>query len=293
MATPAIENILSHYLDSELIVLGSAVSVPVFSEHPRCRKTIILNKSYGALFKTAKQIQPADIFFTFRSSLRSRFFKFLVPAYKKYQFDKNTFTQGHQVERYNHFVNTSLSLTNEAGPLCIYRKQSRVKKKMPLLGINPGASYGSAKRWYPEEFAKVAKTLSSQFDILIFAGPNELEIANDIEKSLQKSGIKNYTNMAGKTSIDGLINAIANLDIMITGDSGPMHIAAAFQIPTVSIFGPTKHKETSQWKNKKNIIIKKDLPCQPCMRRTCPLGHHDCMRQIKAEEVIEAAYALI
>jgi len=67
-----------------------------------------------------------------------------------------------------------------------------------------------------------------------------------------------------------------------------MHLAAAFQVPTVSIFGPTNDKETSQWMNSKSMILKKDLECQPCMRRTCPLNHHNCMKQIKASDVLGA-----
>ena len=78
------------------------------------------------------------------------------------------------------------------------------------------------------------------------------------------------------------------LDLFLTGDSGPMHIAASFNIPTVSIFGPTKDEETSQWMNPQNIIVKKNLECQPCMRRKCPLGHHDCMKLIKTNEVLNA-----
>jgi heptosyltransferase-2 len=65
-----------------------------------------------------------------------------------------------------------------------------------------------------------------------------------------------------------------------------MHLAAAFQIPTVAIFGPTNDKETSQWMNEKSIIVKKNLECQPCMKRTCPLKHHNCMKLIKASDVL-------
>ena len=100
------------------------------------------------------------------------------------------------------------------------------------------------------------------------------------------SGIKNYENLAGNITIPELIDKISNLNLFITGDSGPMHVAAAFQVPTVAIFGPTKDKETSQWMNSKSIIVKKNLECQPCMKRTCPLQHHDCMRLIKAVDVL-------
>ena len=157
-----------------------------------------------------------------------------------------------------------------------------------MIGINPGASYGSAKRWYPGEFAKVASELSSQYDIVIFGGPGERDIALDIEKMLIKKDINNYKNLAGSTTISELINHISKLDLFITGDSGPMHLAAAFQVPTVAIFGPTKDNETSQWMNDKSAIVKQDLDCQPCMKRTCPLVHHNCMKLITSEIVLKS-----
>ncbi len=292
MATPAIENLLACYPEAEWVAIGSPVSVAVFTEHPRLIQSIILDKSYPALFKTARQVGRFDLFISFRSSLRSRLFKVVVQADRKYQFDKKVCQTGHQVEKYNQFVNRCTGRTDSPGRLKIYREGVRQSSQRPLLGINPGASYGSAKRWYPEKFAEVARSLAQRYDTIIFGGPNEVDIAADIEKGLKKSGVENYQNLAGKTSIDELIDAIAGLDLMITGDSGPMHLAAAFQVPTVTVFGPTRDQETSQWRNEKSRIIKKQLACQPCMRRTCPLGHHDCMRLITAEEVLAAVDSL-
>ena len=85
---------------------------------------------------------------------------------------------------------------------------------------------------------------------------------------------------------------ISSLDLFITGDSGPMHLAASFRVPTVSIFGPTRDRETSQWKNDKSVIVKKKLDCQPCMKRICPLKHHKCMNLIKAVDVLNAIDSL-
>ena len=155
-----------------------------------------------------------------------------------------------------------------------------------MLGINPGSSYGSAKRWYPDRFAQVAEKLSKDYEIIIFGSKNEIDIANDIQNSLNDLGISNYLNLSGKTSIEELISHISKLDLFITGDSGAMHIAACFQVPTVSIFGPTNASETSQWMNEKNAIVKRNLDCQPCMKRVCPLKHHNCMKFIKAIDVL-------
>jgi heptosyltransferase-2 len=289
MATPAIENIVNFYNDIEITFIGSFVSIEAMKNHTKSVKTVVLDKKYGSLYKNSKNLGDFDAFFSFRSSFRSKFLKFFISAKNKYQFDKNKYINCHQVKKYNNFVNDSLNIDSNPGKLRLYtqNQSSDVGQKL-ILGINPGASYGSAKRWYPEEFAKVAGELSSQYDIVIFGGPGEKDIAMDIEKSLLEKGIDNYQNLAANTTIPELIDHISKLDLFITGDSGPMHVAAAFQVPTVAIFGPTKDDETSQWMNEKSMIVKKNLDCQPCMKRTCPLQHHNCMNLIKAVDVLSA-----
>jgi heptosyltransferase-2 len=291
MATPAIENIVNFDNDVQITFVGSFVTVEAMKSHSKVVKTVALDKKYSALYKTAKSLGNFDVFFSFRSSTRSKFLKFCISAKNKYQFDKNKYQHRHQVEKYNDFINDSLNINFPAGKLLLstINSQSSTQK---TVGINPGASYGSAKRWYPEEFAKVASELSDQYDIVIFGGPDEQDIALDIEKLLIKKDVKNYKNLAGKTTIPELINHISNLDLFITGDSGPMHVAATFEVPTVAIFGPTKDDETSQWMNEKSLIVKKNLDCQPCMKRTCPLGHHDCMKLIKAVDVLDSVKSL-
>jgi heptosyltransferase-2 len=290
MATPSIENIVNFYNDVEITFIGSFVSIESMKNHPKAVKMIVLDKKYSYLYKTAKSLGEFDAFFSFRSSFRTKFFKFLLSAKNKYQFDKNKYKVGHQVKKYNNFINDSLGIDTSPDKLKLYTNghQPSVINHQPTLGLNPGASYGSAKRWYPKEFSKVASELSSQYDIVIFGGSGEVDIASDIENLLIESGVTNYKNLAGKTTISELINKVSNLNLFITGDSGPMHVAAAFQVPTVAIFGPTKDNETSQWMNEKSIIVKKSLDCQPCMKRTCPLGHHDCMNLIKAVDVLNA-----
>jgi len=291
MVTPAIENIINFHDDIEITLIGSFISVEALKNHPKVVKTDILSKKYLSLYKTCKELGKFDVFLSFRSSFRSKFLKFLISAKNKYQFDKNKYQNRHQVEKYNDFVNDSLNTNFPAGKLTLstINHQPSTNK---TVGLNPGASYGSAKRWYPQEFAKVARELSGEYDVIIFGGSGETDIASDIEQALIDSSVKNYKNLAGKTTITELISQISSLNLFITGDSGPMHVAAAFQIPTVAIFGPTKDKETSQWMNKKSIIVKKNLNCQPCMKRTCPLQHHNCMNLIKAIDVLKAVNSI-
>ena len=295
MATPAIENLVNFQNEVEITLIGSFVSIEALKNHPKVVKTIFLNKKYPSLIKKSMELGHFDVFFTFRSSFRSKFLKILISANNKYQFSKTKYQNRHQVEKYNNFVNESLGTNFPAGKLVIFQHSefNINNSSLPLLGINPGASYGSAKRWYPQKFAQVAAKLSSEYDIVIFGGPEEIGIAKDIEKSLIEKGVTNYQNLVGKTTIVELINQISSLDLFITGDSGPMHLAATFQVPTVAIFGPTRDDETSQWMNEKSVIVKKTLDCQPCMQRTCPLQHHNCMKLIKASDVFDAAKSLI
>ena len=293
MATPAIENLVNYYDEPEVILIGSYISIELLKNHPRISNTYVIRKKYTSLYKISKKLGQFDIFFSFRSSFRSKFLKLLISSKKKFQFDRNRYQNRHQVKKYNDFINENLNTHFHSERLIIHPilKQTN-KNSKPIIGINPGASYGNSKRWYPDKFAKVATELSHKFDILIFGGPNEKEIAGDIEKALIEKGVINYQNLAANTSVEELIYHISTLDIFVTGDSGPMHIAAAFQIPTVAIFGPTKDKETSQWMNDKNTIVKKGLDCQPCMQRTCPLKHHNCMNHIKAIDVLNAVKSL-
>jgi heptosyltransferase II len=293
MATPAIENLVNHFKNVEITLLGSLVSIAVLKNHPKVLKTYVLEKKYIYLYKTLKNFDEFDVFFSFRSSLRSKFIKFYISSKSKYQFDNKKNINEHQVEKYNNFINDSLNINSFASKLILHAKDKNTDRKNKLLGINPGATYGNSKRWYPRKFADVAMDLSNVYDIIIFGGPEEKDIAADIERHLIENGVKNYQNLAAKTSITELINKIANLDLFVTGDSGPMHLAAAFQVPTVTIFGPTNDKETSQWMNEKSMVVKKNLGCQPCMKRSCPLKHHNCMKQVQASDVLEAVKRLI
>ncbi len=294
MATPAMDNIISHYNKPEITIIGSFVSIEVIKNHPKVFKAEVLIKNYISLYRIAKNLGQFDVYFSFRSSFRSRIFKLLISSKNKYQFERNKYQNCHQVEKYNRFVNHCLNTDFIAGKLNIYRNlKNSLSKSAPIVGINPGASYGEAKRWYPEEFAEVGAKLSSHYNILNFGGPNEEDIATDIENILVDKGVSNYQNLAGKTSITELVDHILNLDLFITGDSGSMHLAAGFQVPTVAIFGPTRDNETSQWMNDKSLIIKKSLDCQPCMKRTCPLKHHNCMKFIQAEDVLKAVKSLV
>ena len=292
MATPAIENIISHFKNVEITLIGSLVSVEALQNHPRVIQTYFVDKRFSNFYKTLSDLDEFDLFFSFRGSLRAKLFKLFVSSKVKNQYSKDKYKRGHQVEKYNNFINDSLGIDSKPGRLIVHSKGQKKINKNRILGINPGAAFGNAKQWYPENFAKVALGLSTEYDIIIFGGPQDYDIAQDIESYLIEMGVVNYLNLATKLSVTQLISQIENLDLLVTCDSGPMHLAAALKIPTVAIFGPTKVNETSQWMNEKSIVVKKNFECQPCMKKTCPLHHHNCMKSIDESDILDAAKSL-
>jgi heptosyltransferase-2 len=281
MTTPAIDGLIKRYPGAKLTLFGSKISLEALKTHPNCIKIIHdeSKKSHSRIYwiyKNTKALKYFDMAVSFRGSFMSRILLYFLKANKKMQYDKKLYT-GHQVEKYAKFLNV------EPMELKLYHKPFDFCTK--TVGLNPGATYGSAKRWYPKEFAKTANELSKKygFKIIIFGGPNEVDIAKEIEENLNT---KNYINLAGKTDMDELIQKVAGVNLFITNDSGPMHIAAAYQVPTVAIFGPTNYKETSPWMHSKGIILSKNLECSPCMKRVCPLKHHNCMKEITYKDVL-------
>jgi heptosyltransferase-2 len=307
MATPAVEALCSHYPDAELTLVGSYVSIEALKHHPRCVRHYVdetkkASSRLAATYRFAKTIGRHDMGITFRNQPHSSLLLYLtgtpVTAARKSWHSALLLKKSPQLPHSIHLVKQYMMLAEalsgsplDAGPLRLHIPKKSFERK--TLGINPGATYGSAKRWYPEKFAEVAAAFANEYDIVIFGGPNETEMAEEIAVWLQKLDVKNYTNLAGKTTIEELCAAIGGLSLFITNDSGPMHVAAAYQVPTVAVFGPTRHLETSQWSNRYSALVRHELECSPCMKRECPLKHHDCMKKIEAEEVITAARGLI
>lgn len=303
MATPAIEHLNSLYPDAKFTFVGSFVSIEAIKHNPKTEAFYIdetkkQKNRLKATYNFAKKLGNFDIAITFRTNIYSslllkftgskltigrRAWHSLVLLDKAVKLSRET----HLSQQYNELVNVILNESVSAPKTKLYIPKHIYEK--PTLGINPGATYGSAKRWYPDKFAEVARAFSDKYQIIIFGGPSEVEMGDEIERRLKEMGITDYVNLAGKTNIKELCSYIGGLDLFITNDSGPMHVAAAYQVPTVSIFGPTRHKETCQWENEKSIIVRKDdIICAPCMKRTCPLKHHECMTKIEAKDVVEA-----
>ncbi len=305
MSTPTIEALARQYPQASFTFIGSYVAIEALKHHPLCHQAIVdetkkASSRFLATKALAKTLPVFDMALTFRkniyASLLLYFTKSPLRIGRKTWFNKLLLTKNisfvsdqHLVLNYFSFIKDDIQ--QEAKELALYITKETFSQ--PTLGINPGATYGSAKRWYPKEFAKVAKHFSTTHEILIFGGPTEVDIGEAIGFELKALGVTNYKVLAGKTSVQELCSHIGGCNLFLTNDSGPMHIAAAYSVPTVAVFGPTKHTETSQWMNPKGEIVRLDMDCAPCMKRTCPLGHHNCMKNISAEMVIDVMKKIV
>jgi len=158
-----------------------------------------------------------------------------------------------------------------------------------LIGIAPGATYGPAKRWLTERFAAAGDCLGRDLNaqVVLFGGKADWETAEQVRKQAHTGMI----NLAGLASLTESVYLISQCRLFLSNDSGLMHVAGALNIPTVAVFGSTNPVTTSP-PGEKTILVRKDVPCSPCLKKTCPTDFR-CMMLITVEDVVGAAKKLL
>jgi heptosyltransferase-2 len=162
--------------------------------------------------------------------------------------------------------------------------------KSPLVLLNPGAQFGAAKCWLPEYFAEVADRLKEELNatILISSAPKERPIVDAVTRHMKHAPI----NLAANgLSLGALKEIVRRCDLMITNDTGPRHMAAAFGVPVVTVFGPT-HPEWTEiyYARERQVAVK--VFCGPCQKKICPLDHR-CMTRLTPAMVFAAGDKLL
>ena len=164
----------------------------------------------------------------------------------------------------------------------------------PFIGINAGAEYGPAKRWMPERFAEVVKRVADEIPCrwLLLGGPGDVDIANRIETELAThvTDSRRVVNVAGKTTLMELCELIKFCKLLLTNDTGPMHLASALGTPLVAIFGSTSAELTGPLGNH-SVVVHEDVECSPCFLRDCPIDFR-CMDRITVDQVVDAVLKL-
>jgi heptosyltransferase-2 len=159
-----------------------------------------------------------------------------------------------------------------------------------VIGLNPGASFGSSKCWPAHNFAKTAELFQQKFQaaILLLAGPGEEQIVHAI---LSKTTAKIINTAGDRIDLELLKPIVKRCDLLVTNDTGPRHYAVALDVPVVVIMGPTDPRYTSS-NTDKTIVIRIEMDCSPCHKKTCPT-EHKCMTQVTPEMVFEAGKKLL
>ncbi len=171
------------------------------------------------------------------------------------------------------------------------------KNKQPILALCPGAAFGTAKRWPEEYYIELAKEKVQQgWRVWLFGSPQDMPVIHKIQNAVrniiretrqaedQQNIVDDCMNFAGELDLLTRIDILSVVDVVVTNDSGLMHIAAALNKLVIAIYGPTSAAFTPPL-GVKSHILQKDLSCRPCAKRECPKKHHDCMRMIKPQEV--------
>jgi heptosyltransferase II len=149
----------------------------------------------------------------------------------------------------------------------------------------PGAEYGPAKRWPAEHYAELAKQYgTAENPVLLLGSPKDAPVGDEIVA--QSNGAAR--NLAGKTTLFEAIDLLAAARLVISNDSGLMHVAAALQRPQVALYGSSSPAYTPPM-NDRAKIVNLNIECSPCFERVCPLGHFKCMRDMTPTSVAKAA----
>jgi heptosyltransferase-2 len=331
MTLPALRAVRKSLPEANISLLVKPWVSPLFEHNPDIDEIILYGNEYNRIFGKLKLswnlhkkkfcgailLQNAfdAAFITFLAGIRER------SGYKR---DGRGFmlTKGVPVPKNDvkiHHVRYYLNLLEQIGitadysvpylylPLHerLHARETLHTMRHPLLGINPGATYGSAKRWIPERFAEIANWFLKDTggSVIIFGSKNEMDITHEIELHIRKQNQdissatpplrnegqeKEILNVAGETSLRELIAFISECDAFVTNDSGPMHIAYALRTPLVALFGSTDPLLTGPplvADEKGTVVLTPDIPCSPCFERTCTRNDMRCMYEITSDEV--------
>jgi heptosyltransferase-2 len=154
----------------------------------------------------------------------------------------------------------------------------------PAAALCPGAEYGPAKRWPARYFAELAQGLAAQgCAVWLIGSQNDRQAGAEIER--HSGGV--CRNLCGETTLAEAIDLLASTSLVVSNDSGLMHVAAALGKPLIALYGSSSPAYTPPLSPNARIL-KLDLPCSPCFKRECPLGHFNCMMQLTPDRVLAA-----
>lgn len=324
MTMPALELLRKAHQEDQIWIAARPWVAPVFEALPWLKGTIPLLQARGLekvslLAEQASSIRKGrfDLGVVFPNSFESALLFFLarIPQRAGYASDMRRLLltrpfpvpddkkRRHEVFYYLNLVSRLTGMPVPERPrirLAVARKgrqgadrilaETGLSSGAPLVGFNPGAAYGPAKCWPEERWVELGKALCRRFQgcrIAILGTDRERESFAFMAEEIGSGAV----SLAGRTSLSEAMGVIERLDILITNDSGLMHIGAGLGTPLVAIFGSTNPVTTGPWSDRA-VVVRHELPCSPCLKRTCP-EDFECMKAISADEVVSAAESLL
>jgi heptosyltransferase-2 len=164
-----------------------------------------------------------------------------------------------------------------------------VEAGRPLLALCPGAEFGPAKCWPAESFAALAsRYLERGWQVMLCGSQNDRGACEEVVHHLRGNGLAldDCHNLAGRTTLDEVVDLLSVADAVVSNDSGLMHIAAALSRPVLALYGATSPGFTPPL-GERVAWIDSGIDCAPCFQRQCPLGHHRCMRELTEAQVAQ------
>jgi heptosyltransferase II len=315
LAIPAMKAVRERYPDAEITLLVRPWVAGVFKSAPFINHLWSEPRPAGFRdwLRLARQIRDGgfDLALLFPNSFESAAMMFLgrVPRRIGYATDGRSWLLTNRltpssVKRHqlHYYLDLAKALSADAQPSIQISASTDEKNQgeqlltshgipagRPYMVLNPGAAYGSAKRWGEDGFAAAGDALAGELDldVVIVGSETERSIAETIQRNMRSHVVV----LSGRTSLEALIGVISKAALVLTNDSGPMHISAALGIPTVAIFGSTDEVVTGPI-GPRTRVVREPVECSPCMLRECPIDHR-CMTRVSAESVCRAARELL
>ncbi|RME04134.1 MAG: lipopolysaccharide heptosyltransferase II [Planctomycetota bacterium] len=312
MATPFVRGLRQRFPRSQISLLLRPHLVPILEGMGEVDRILSFadkgKNPFSLLFQLRRE--RFDLIFLLTNSWRSALYAYLARIPYRLGYDKNgrgwLLTHTLQVEREGRlrFLPTDIYFNRLLNLVDFTQKDRKlelpllrssidfIREKFHFYGIstgrdlviafNPGAAFGSSKLWPAESFSQLGDLLVERLGakILIFCGPSDREIARRIWDGMREEAVAFCDEIL---PLDHLKAAVAQCHLLVSTDSGPVHYASAFSIPSVVLMGPT-HPIYSAVEDPKKMVIRHEVECGPCHLKICPVDH-GCMRNISPEEV--------
>lgn len=307
MCLPALHALRQAHPSAAITILGHAWLSDLYGQESFCDATIAYPKTWGEKFALARQLRGQfDHAILLQNAFEAAAFTTVagVPDRTGYNRDGRGLLLHRRIappvplSSIGHERFYYLELLKQSGWIEAYSPDAPIalngiqRNPRNVIGVSPGAAFGSAKRWFPERFAEAAAEVAQarNASVALFGSSSEAPIVSIVESGLRERGIT-VENYSGRTTLREFIQHVADCALMLTNDSGAMHVAYAVGTPSVTIFGSTDHIGTGPV-GAHARIVREPVDCAPCKLRECPIDHR-CMTRISATRVAREALVLL